>query len=220
MNYFIFMIKLPLKSKTTNYVYLILLSTLLVLGVIDAFFPIGRANLFYLVIAALIVLISPYLLKALKLELSGNTYIAWWLFIIVACYFSNRYNLYKTFWFYDVILHTFSGVILAFFFSDLLYPLSSTKNYIKETPIIMIVAICWLCAIASAGIWEMNEFVYDIFTHQDVQRNLLLEKELISSSWQNSGILDTMNDMINGTVGGLVGSIFLFFKYKKERKVC
>lgn len=84
----------------------------------------------------------------------------------------------------------------------------------------MIVAICWLCAIASAGIWEMNEFVYDIFTHQDVQRNLLQEKELISSSWQNSGILDTMNDMINGTVGGLVGSIFLFFKYKKERKVC
>lgn len=31
------MIKLPLKSKTTNYVYLILLATLLVLGVIDAF---------------------------------------------------------------------------------------------------------------------------------------------------------------------------------------
>ena len=67
------MIKLPLKSKTTNYVYLILLAILLVLGVIDAFSPIGRANLFYLVIAALIVLISPYLLKALKLELSGNT---------------------------------------------------------------------------------------------------------------------------------------------------
>lgn len=205
-------------SKLSKIFYYALLAIAVICLVLDLFTPSGRANLFYLGCAIVLIAVFPYLGPLLKIKLSSITMLTCCIYMFIAIYLSNRYNLYKRFWYYDVILHTLSGLILAFFFSDIFYPLDSDKAYVKETPMAMKIMAPLISAIAGAGVWEITEFLFDILTKNDVQRNLTLEHEIISSSWQNPGILDTMNDMINGTVGALFGTLILALERIKKKK--
>jgi hypothetical protein len=207
---------LPSKADRPVRFQYALLGLLIVAGVIDAFFPAGRKAFFYLAISFLIVLLSPPIMRMFGARLSSPTYIAFWLFVTVACYLSNRYGLYKKFWFYDVILHFSSGFILSLIWYDFLF---RERAWEDSAPLTVKIFIALSASVASAGVWEIGEFLSDILTKMDFQRNNLPEREIFHSSWQNPGILDTMNDMINGTVGALLSVIPLSFPtWKKHEK--
>ena len=57
-------------------------------------------------------------------------------------------------------------------------------------------------SIAVAGIWEIAEFSMDRFTGSNLQH------------WLDTGVIDTMEDIICGTLGGLV---FALFKAKRKK---
>ena len=63
----------------------------------------------------------------------------------------------------------------------------------------------------------MIEFFTDMIMHSDVQRNTVREWEFFSTTWQNPAIIDSMNDMINGTMGGALGCIIYGLKERKKK---
>ena len=62
---------------------------------------------------------------------------------------------------------------------------------------------CVFFAAGAACIWEIAEFSIDQLTASNLQHNL------------DTGVVDTMEDMICGTVGGIIFSTYMLLKNKK-----
>lgn len=184
---------------------------LMVSGTIDLFLPQVRTKAWYAVVALAVIWLIPVVVRWLKLEITDLTYILFIVFVVLGTYTSNRHNLYKTFWWFDVVLHFSSGIMLSMIAGDIFFPISREHRNSLWFEILFM----FVFAVAAAGFWEIMEFSFDCITGQDVQRNLLREREIISTAWQNNGIIDTMNDMINGTVGGIVGCVLSWIERRK-----
>ena len=175
----------------------------------------GKAGMaFYAISAILCFFILYALLSVLDRNLEGWKTVICDIFMITAIYLSNRFDLYHRFWFFDIVLHSFSGLIIAIVLPAIFLSDKSRKSMST----LELAFISFVFAVAAAGFWEIIEFFFDLITGSDVQRNLIREREIFSSQWQNPGILDTMNDIINGTAGGLIGSILIYIseRLKKE----
>lgn len=98
----------------------------------------------------------------------------------------ERLHLYHRFFAYDIALHLLSGIMIVLAADELLFP-AAVRNASTALWRIFILA---MIGIAGAAIWEICEFSLDIITGEDVQRNLIEEKEIFGRSWQNSGIKD------------------------------
>ncbi len=202
------------KEKTASFRITAFASLLMLIASI-ADIIIGRPSMaFYGISTVLCFLILYALIIVLRRELESWKIIISDIFMIVAIYLSNRFDLYHRFWFFDIILHSFSGVIIASVLPTLFLK-DETRRAMSPLEAAF---ISFVFAVASAGFWEIMEFSFDLLTKSDVQRNLIRERELLSSDWQNPGILDTMNDMINGTAGGILGSVLIFINEKIRRR--
>lgn len=135
------------------------------------------------------------------------------LFISISVYWSNRLDLYKVFFFHDIILHFLSGIIITLIAANIIPKHLENELKMREKIIFLLIL-----AVAAAGFWEIIEFLTDFFFHADVQRNTSREWEIFYSEIQNPGIVDTMNDIINGSVGGIIGCIIFYFEEKRKKK--
>lgn len=190
-------------------VRLVLNTYLLASMVADVILDAGLAIRFYSLIALVIVnVLAPFVKKVFRTELSTGVYAFILVFAVVGTYTGNRFDLYHRFFAYDIALHLLSGIMIVLAADELLFP-AAVRNASTALWRIFILA---MIGIAGAAIWEICEFSLDIITGEDVQRNLIEEKEIFGRSWQNSGIKDTMNDMINGTAGALAGAILVFIR--------
>ncbi len=184
---------------------------LLTSAIVVLFMPAQRSNIWYALISMALIWLIPWIVEKLKLEISDLTYILFMIFIVLGTYTNNRYNLCRVLWWFDIALHLSSGVMLSLLAGDIFFPLS--KKHVN--PLWFELFFMFVFAVASAGFWEILEFSFDCITELDVQRNLTRDREFFGAMWQNNGIIDTMNDMINGTVGGLIGCTIGFFQRKK-----
>lgn len=202
---------MPSEQKRTDTAAAIIGVYLAVSAIADfLIFHLAEAGI-YALIALVLVAVIPHLLKALRISISPFTLIPILVFIAVATYTGNRFDAYKRFFWYDIVLHFSSGILIAMTAAELFFPEGQ-----KKASLPFILFFSFICALASAGAWEIVEFFFDIVTGNDVQRNLTAEKELFGAAWQNPGIRDTMNDMINGTAGGLVGVAAIYLKRRRK----
>lgn len=186
---------------------------LLTSAIVVLFMPVQRSNIWYALISMALIWLIPWVVEKLKLEISDLTYILFMIFIVLGTYTNNRYNLCRVLWWFDIALHLSSGVMISLLAGDIFFPLS--KKHVN--PLWFELFFMFVFAVASAGFWEILEFSFDCITELDVQRNLTRDREFFGAMWQNNGIIDTMNDMINGTVGGLIGCTIGFFQRKKTK---
>lgn len=192
---------------------LILNIYLLIAFVSDFILVVPLTIRFYAIIAFLIVnLFEPFFHKVFKVDLSFYILTLDLVFAVVGTYTGNRFDLYNRLFFYDIMLHFVSGILIALTFYDVVF-----RSKLPQVPLGHAIFLTALAGIAGAAIWEICEFMLDIVTHSDVQRNNLPEWEIFGKEWQNPGIRDTMNDMINGTAGALVGSLTIFIKSKLSK---
>lgn len=186
----------------------------LVLASLVADFVTGQpgATKMYAVIALVLVLIfDPALRLITKTELTYPVLLADLIFIVEATYFGNKYDFYHRWVGYDIVLHLLSGVLIGLTLYEVFFPGKIRMNTGLLWRLMLLVIIC----IAAAGFWEIMEFFSDIITGGDSQRNLAYEWEFFGREGQNPAIRDSMNDMINGTVGGLASALIVFLRERK-----
>lgn len=121
------------------------------------------------------------------------------IFTLLSQYFGAMLKFYNIIPIYDLILHFSSGILLVFLGHYFLKLLVVNKK-IYTIPIIVIVFFCGFFSIAVAGLWEIWEFSGDM---------------LLGLNAQISGI-DTMEDIIAGSVGALIGCFLLYPILKRE----
>lgn len=139
--------------------------------------------------------------RKLKLDFPSEFEIVVIIFIYAALFLGEVQSFFLRFWWWDILLHSSSGLILGaigFSLVDILN--KNEKVAISLSPVfVAIFSFCFTVAIGA--IWEIYEFTMD---------------SLFGFNMQKSGLVDTMWDLIMDTIGALVFSIlgYLYLKGK------
>lgn len=124
------------------------------------------------------------------------------IFIFAALFLGEVHSYYVKFWWWDVVLHTGSGLLLGLAGFLLVYVLNEEKKASIHLKPGFIALFALAFAIALGAVWEIFEFSMDSWFGLDMQK---------------SGIIDTMWDLIVDSLGAAVVSVLGFF-YIRQRK--
>ena len=140
----------------------------------------------------------------------------------LGCFFINVPN-------WDSILHTTTGFLCAAFGFALIDILNrNDKIKFQLSPIyVALVAFCFSMTIGV--LWEFFEFSVDRLFHMDMQKNIPITIDGITSVAVNGknlgfdgyldiGLYDTMEDLLVNFIGALTFSIFGYFYIKRRGK--
>lgn len=119
-------------------------------------------------------------------------------FIFLALLLGRMYNMYSILPWWDLFLHFASGVLLGFLALAILKPLIGESN-LKILPPLFIGIYILLFTISGAALWEFWEFAGD---------------QLFGFDSQLNSLMDTMTDMIVGSLSGVILSIMGFLHMK------
>ena len=199
--------------KRAEKIKLIFSTTFRVLLIVAAVFAAFRGNWMTVATATLTMFLTflPNLIKNKYRIITPNEFeIVILIFIYASMYLGEMKSFYDKFWWWDLMLHTISGIIIGIIGFALVQILNEEKESLKLSP--KFVAIfSFSFAIAIGTIWEIYEFAMDSFFGLQMQK---------------SGLVDTMWDLIVDTTGAALisslGYIYLkrgynfFKKYKQE----
>ncbi len=120
-------------------------------------------------------------------------------FIYCSVFLGEGNDFYTKFWWWDLVLHTSSGMVFGFVGFMILYILYRIKKFTAS--VFLIALFTFSFSVAIGAIWEILEFTMD---------------QLFKTNMQRSGLLDTMKDLIVDTVGALITSVCGYFYLKKS----
>ena len=139
-------------------------------------------------------LLIPFIISKTRLKLSDKEIFLYYVFILLADFIGCVCNLYNTVSWYDIFVHFLSGMF-TFVLATIIYRLiTNDKN------IILKILFCLGVVAIIAIMWEVFEFSIDSLAHTNLQHN------------QDSGVIDTMQDMIVAILGGILSSIYILLK--------
>lgn len=159
-------------------------------------------ELFRILLAAATAWITFFVCKKSFLKKSEISFYVILTFSFCAIYLGNVWDLYRIVPIYDKLLHLLSGAIIAIIGFILFLHLNNGK--IKgDFNDYFAVVFSIIFAIAAAGAWEIWEFSTD---------------QLFGFHSQNNSLMDTMMDIVCGSVMGIITNIPIY-QYIKGRKI-
>ncbi len=176
--------------------YLLILITL-ICSFVTIFSELDKGIVIILKDASIIFTISvPYIVKRVfKIDLSESFITLWIIYIFFNHYLGIIAEYYNKWEGLDKWTHMLSGVLSAYG-AALILKYNKTKNTLVN--ILFIVSFAWLCA----GLWETFEFTCNYFVGGDAQRVA------------ETGVSDTMWDMIVAFIGAILFSIYYYITSK------
>lgn len=149
----------------------------------------------------LVFMLSKIANKLFKVNISVDLEFTYILFVIAAQFFGSVIYLYNSIWWYDLLCHFVSGILTSVLALNILsfYDIKPKKKIFNY-----IFIICFTISIAA--IWEYLECLIDILFKTNVQHYI------------ETGTKDTITDMIAGTIGSILFSIYNYNKNKKIAK--
>jgi hypothetical protein len=182
-----------------NNIFKILINISLILALIRASLE-REWIIVFVTIAVLILISSPYFLrKKYKIHIPEELEILIIILIYSSIFLGEVHDYYTLFWWWDALLHTFSGIVLGLIGFILLRILYQEEK-IKARPfIIVLFSFCF--ALALGSLWEIFEFAMD---------------SLFGLNMQKSGLLDTMGDLIADSIGAFIVCLFGYIYLKRK----
>jgi hypothetical protein len=122
------------------------------------------------------------------------------IFAFASLYLGELQDYYYRFWWWDTMLHTFSGIILGLVGFILIYILNRDDHIDVVLSPIFIGLFTFTFAVSIGVFWEIFEFAMDSFLGMNMQK---------------TGLVDTMWDLIADCIGGGIAAVY-GYKYLKE----
>ena len=167
------------------------------------FLIIRNWNLVPVTAASLCLTFIPSILeKSIKVSLPISFQVVLLIFIFNAQFLGEIFDYYERFWWWDLLLHGWSGVLLGTIGFLLVYILNTASGVdVVMSP--FFVAFFALCFAVTCGVvWEVFEYSMDT---------------VFQTNMQKSGLQDTMGDLIIDTAGALIVSINGFFTLRDNK---
>jgi len=126
------------------------------------------------------------------------------LFIFASMYLGEIHSFYARIWWWDLMLHALSGVIIAAIGFSLVGILNGEERLAVELSPAFVAIFSFSFALSMGVIWEIYEFSMD---------------SLFGLNMQKSGLSDTMGDLIVDALGALVVPIIGYFYLRGDIKL-
>ena len=130
-------------------------------------------------------------------------------FIFATLFLGEVRGFYIRFWWWDVALHTGSGFLLGIIGFLLVHVLNETERIEVHLKSGFVAFFAFLFAVGSGALWEIFEFAMDILFGLNMQKSMLGD---------DSGLSDTMFDLIVDTLGALVIAVLGYHYLRNSDK--
>lgn len=157
-------------------------------------------KIYRILLTILTVLVICFLFNKTFIKKSKFTYYCILAFVFSSMYVGNILEIYRVIPFYDKVLHLISGILIGFI--GFIIFMNFNKDNINNINKGFLLIFTMSFFIALAGIWEIWEFTTD---------------QLFGFNSQNASLIDTMMDIICGTLGGIISLVPVIF-YLKNKK--
>lgn len=161
----------------------------------------NQAKMLEAVLIIAVLLIIRVVVKITKVTMFSALRFSVLLFIFITMFLANEFGFYSVIPYLDKIEHLFSGLILCLV-GLLIYKKASDGEKTAVPSAKVAVWLSFFFSVAMAGVWEIYEFTTD---------------RLFGLNSQFGSLVDTMTDIICGTIGAVVTSIYLAFKAKRKK---
>lgn len=128
-------------------------------------------------------------------------------FVFASLFLGEVHGYYTKYWWWDIVLHTSSGFLLGIVGFLLVYVLNETKQIQLNMRPGFVAFFAFLFSLGIGALWEIVEFTLDSVLGMSMQKAMLGD---------DSGLTDTMWDLIVDAVGALVISV-LGYGYLKTQ---
>lgn len=237
---------MELREHKSSFLVYVTLRLLVILMMILQIFNRNYENVFLCVLTLVLLLIPSLIQINLKIELPTALEITILVFIFAAEILGEIQSYYIKFPFWDTVLHTINGFLMAAIGFALVDILNRSKKFsIQLSPIFLaIVAFCFSMTIGV--IWEFFEYGMDQFFGLDMQKDTVIQgfssvlldptksnipvpvqditevlvngRDLGLGGYLDIGLIDTMNDLFVNFVGAVLFSIIGYFYVKSRGK--
>lgn len=162
----------------------------------------------FLIAAIMSVMLVPLLLGGrFQLQVPSEFQILAVIFVFAALFLGEIRQYYERLWWWDIALHSASGLLLGIFGFLLVYVLNENERADLHMRPRFVAFFAFLFAVAIGALWEIFEFSMDQFFGMNMQKPMLGDP---------SGLTDTMWDLIVDTLGALVISVFGWWYMVRE----
>jgi hypothetical protein len=192
------------KSNHTKVEVVIANTFRILLGVsmVVSFFTQNWLNLFIAILTLILTFLPFIIARRNHISLPPSFQVIILIFIFAAQYLGELKAYYYKFWWWDLMLHTFSGVILGFIGFILVYILNKEEKVnVVLSPFFMSL-FAFTFALSVGALWEIYEFSVD---------------SILGLNMQKSGLVDTMWDLIVDSIGALF-TVFYGYLYEKNKE--
>jgi len=174
---------------------------LLVLAVISSIITRQWQNLTTIVVTYGLTFANQWINRHTRIKVIHEINLLAMVFLFAANFLGSIMNFYEMFWWWDMLLHTFSGVLLGFGGIVIVYTLNSTPNIAVNLSPFFIALFAFTFAVSMGAVWEIHEFTMD---------------SLLGWNMQRSGLVDTMWDLIVDSIGALIAAVTGYFYIRDE----
>ena len=239
-------IYMEIREHKSSFIVYMVLRALVILMMVLQFFNKNYENVFLCVLTLLLFIVPSFIQVNLKIELPTALEITILVFIFSAEILGEIQAYYIKFPFWDTVLHTMNGFLMAaigFALADILN--RSKKISFQLSPAFLaIVAFCFSMTIGV--IWEFFECSMDLFFGLDMQKDTIINsissvmldptggntptaiynitdvvvngKNLGLGGYLDIGLLDTMKDLFVNFIGAVIFSVIGYFYVKSRRQ--
>lgn len=237
---------MELREHKSSFLVYVTLRLLVILMMILQIFNRNYKNVFLCVLTLVLLLIPSLIQINLKIELPTALEITILVFVFAAEILGEIQSYYIKFPFWDTVLHTINGFLMAAIGFALVDILNRSKKFsIQLSPVFLaIVAFCFSMTIGV--IWEFFEYGMDQFFGLDMQKDTVIQgfssvlldptksnipvpvqditevlingRDLGLGGYRDIGLIDTMNDLFVNFVGAVLFSIIGYFYVKSRGK--
>lgn len=151
------------------------------------------------------VLMLPIFFRKISLRIPPEIQLVVILFAFATLFLGEIQNYYERFWWWDLIMHFSSGLLLGLFGFMIVYMMNENAAVDLHMRRGFIALFAFFFAIAIGGVWEIFEFAVDQVFGTQMQK---------PRPGDPSGLTDTMWDMSLDTAGAAIVS-FVGWRYMK-----
>ena len=149
----------------------------------------------FLVLGIMILVLSPGAVgRRFDVNIPAEFQLLVVLFAFAALFLGEIRNYYERIWWWDMALHTSSGLLLGVLGFLLVYVLNENERIELHMRPRFVALFAFVFALAVGGVWEIFEFAMDRLTGTNMQKPMFGDP---------SGLTDTMWDLIVDALGAL-----------------
>ncbi|NLL18877.1 MAG: hypothetical protein GX262_07600 [Clostridia bacterium] len=185
-------------ENTKLLIFIVTRITVIIAGIV-AVFEQNWTYLAFSLFTLAVMMLPSFIEKSLNLDIPSEFEIVLILFIYSAMFLGEIRQFYDRFWWWDNMLHGFSGLVLGNIgFLIVSYLNRSSRTTLHLSPVfVSFFSFCF--AVAMGAVWEIYEYFMD---------------QVFGFNMQRGSLDDTMTDLILDTIGAAVFAVLGYFQQK------